>query len=71
MTRQQALEALGRSEETTITPRQAAYILGCDPDTLRKQIAVQPAALGFPISKVGARTRIPREPFIRFMRGTV
>lgn len=52
-----------------ITPAQAAGVLGCDPNTIRIAARQRPELLGFPVSVVGHRTRIPRLPFIKFVSG--
>lgn len=53
----------------TITPAQAAAVLGMNPLNLRWQARDNPAALGFPVIVVKSRTYIPRIPFIRFVTG--
>ena len=53
-----------------ITPAIAAQVLGCDPNYIRVAARDCPETLGFPISRIGTRTKIPRVAFIRFMEGT-
>jgi len=53
----------------TITPAVAAKVLRCDPNYIRVAARQAPELLGFPISRIGNRVKIPREAFIRFMEG--
>lgn len=52
-----------------ITPAQAAGPLGCDPHYIRVAARDDPASLGFPVTRVGRRVKIPRIAFIRHMEG--
>ena len=52
-----------------ITPAVAAQVLGCDPNYIRVAARDCPETLGFPISRIGTLTKIPRIAFIRFMEG--
>ncbi len=60
------LESLTRP---TLTPAQAASVLGCNPDTIRWMARVDAAKLGFPVIVAKSRTYIPRLPFIAFLKG--
>ena len=63
-------EALARVENTdtpTITPELAAAVLGCDPQKIRVQALYKPELLGFPVIRMGSRTRIPRVPFLAYI----
>ena len=51
-----------------LTPTQVAGVLGADPVTLRLQARERPELLGFPTICVGTRVKIPKRPFLRFMR---
>ena len=51
------------SNKLFLTPDDVCDILNADPATIRKQAEV----IGFPISVMGNRTRIPRLPFLRFL----
>ena len=53
----------------TLTPAQVASVLGVDQDTLRGQARAAPELLRFPTVCVGNRVRIPKQAFLRFMRG--
>lgn len=52
-----------------LTPEQVAPLLGCKAHGIRVQARENPALLGFPVSVIGTRTRIPRIPFIEFVFG--
>ena len=52
-----------------LTPAQAAPALGCDPNTIRIAARRAPEKLGFPVVVMGRRVKIPKEAFLRFMRG--
>lgn len=45
-----------------------AEFIGCDPQSIRVQARTDASALGFPVIRVGTRTLIPREGFVRFCR---
>ena len=64
-----ALSQLMFCPKPTITADEAAKVLGCKPDTLRKQIQTDSSKLGFPVSFIGNRIHIPREPFIKYLKG--
>ncbi len=52
-----------------LTPMQVADVLGCNAYSINLQARDNAAALGFPAIKIGSRVRIPKDAFIRFMRG--
>lgn len=60
------IKALDRD---VITPAQAAGILKCDPHYIRVAARQCPEQLGFPVTILGSRTKIPRIPFIRYIEG--
>lgn len=53
-----------------LTPAEAAGVLGCDPHLIRVAARDNPKMLGFPVVRVGSRTKIPRIPFLQVMGGT-
>lgn len=63
------LKALEAMDCIFLTPAQAAPYIGANPGTLRWQAQNEPHALGFPVIQAKRRTKIPRVPFIRFLRG--
>lgn len=56
-------------KKDVITPKEAAQVLGCDPQWIRLVAHRQPERLPFPALVVCNRTKIPRLPFIKFMEG--
>lgn len=56
-------------DRETITPAVAAQVIGCDPNYIRVAARQAPYLLGFPIIRIGSRTKIPRLAFIRYMEG--
>ena len=52
-----------------ISPAVVAQVIGCNPQSIRIQARENPAALGFPVSVQGTRTRIPRLAFISWVEG--
>lgn len=70
MTQSAALDRIRGMSAATLTPADVAPVLGCDPNTIRQQAREDPGALGFPVVLVGSRTKIPREPFLRYVDQT-
>lgn len=52
-----------------LTPAQIAPILGCDPQDIRVAARLRPDLLGFSVSVIGTRVKVPRLAFIRWMEG--
>jgi hypothetical protein len=52
-----------------ITPLQAGQVLGLDPSSIRWQARNEPELLGFPVIAAKSRVKIPRVPFIKFVKG--
>ena len=63
------LEDIEKIETEYLIPAQVAAVLGCDPYAINVQARDNPAALGFPMVKLGSRVKIPKVAFLRFMRG--
>ena len=66
------LKEIAEMDVAVLVPSQVAYLLDCHPYTLTK-MAETPAGrqkLGFPITRIGTRTKIPRIPFLHFMGWT-
>lgn len=61
------LDEIKRSDKLFLTPAEVAPVIGCDPQTLRIMAREDPALLGFPVTVMKSRTRIPRIPFIKFL----
>lgn len=60
------IKALDRD---VITPAQAAGALNCNPHWIRLMARQQPELLGFPVTVIRSRVKIPRVAFIRYMEG--
>lgn len=63
------LEDIERMDAPTLTPAQVGAVLMADPQTIRVTAKQRPELLGFPVFCVGNRVKIPREPFLRYLRG--
>ena len=63
------LEELEALPVDVFTPAQIAPVLRLDQDTIRGQARSCPALLGFPVIVAKSRVKIPKQPFLRFMRG--
>lgn len=51
-----------------LTCQQIAPILGANPATIHGQAVEMPEKLGFPVIVMGRRVKIPKQPFVRFLR---
>ena len=63
------LEEMRVSNKVTVTPAEAAAVLGCSAQGLRMTAREDPLALGFPVSVIGTRVFIPRAPFVAWVTG--
>ena len=45
-----------------------APVLKCNPATLHMQAMEEPWRLGFPVIVMGSRVKIPRRPFLAYMK---
>lgn len=61
------LEELKEMDKEIITPAVAASLLNCNPHSIRIAARTEPQSLGFPVSVMGNRTKIPRRAFIQFL----
>lgn len=52
-----------------LIPREIAPILGCDAQDIRVAARQCPERLGFNVSLIGSRVKIPRRAFISWMEG--
>lgn len=52
-----------------LIPKEAAAVLGCAPYYINIMAKSTPEKLGFPVFMSGSRVKIPKEAFIRFMKG--
>lgn len=46
-----------------------AEYIGANPNFIRAQAHKDPSKLGFPVVVIGSRVKIPKAPFVRYMRG--
>lgn len=66
----EALKALRQMDDAVITVDQASAVLGCHPQSIRKQAELDQKALGFNVIRIGNRVIIPRIPFLQYVEGT-
>ena len=59
------IEACGKD---MLVPTDVAGYLGCEPYSINRAAKDAPGLLGFPVIVAGRRVKIPRRPFVRFMR---
>lgn len=52
-----------------MTVKEAAEILGVNPQSLRCQARKDKESLGFPVTIVGCHVIIPKIPFFKYVRG--
>ena len=60
------LDEIRTSDKAVLTPAEIAPVLGVNPQSIR---AADPVDLGFPVTKIGTLTLIPRKPFLQFVEG--
>ena len=65
------VEEIKLSNADVLTAADVAGVLGCKPYSIIVQAKTAPAALGFPVSVIGSRVKIPRIPFLKFLGVTV
>ena len=63
------LDEIRKMDKDIITPEIAAKVLCCDPHYIRVTAHNRPELLGFPVTLIGNRVKIPRKAFIRYMDG--
>lgn len=61
------IEEIKASDKLTLTAADVGPVLGSDPAVIRIQARIDPDALGFPVSVIGNRVKIPRLPFLEFL----
>lgn len=64
------LEEVLTSDKVMLTAADVAPILGCDPQDIRVAAKLAPERLGFNVSVIGTRVKIPRIAFIKWMEGS-
>ncbi len=63
------LQEIENSPKTVLVPADVAPVLGCEAYNINLQAKADPSKLGFPVIMIGSRVKIPKEGFLRFMRG--
>ena len=61
------LEEIRRSDKAFLLPKDIAPVIGSNEQTIR--VAARLGQLGFPVTFVGNRTKIPRIPFLNYILG--
>lgn len=63
------LEELKGLDKEVITPAEAAPLLHCNPQWIREAARQDKSLLGFPVTIIRSRVKIPRLAFIRYLEG--
>ncbi len=63
------LQEIVNSNKVMLIPADVCEVLGCKPYSINVQAQEDPVKLGFPVSVIGTRVRIPREAFLRWLGG--
>lgn len=63
------LDEIRNSTKEVLTPADIAPVLGADPQDIRLAARLHPERLGFPVSVIGTRTKIPRLGFLNWLEG--
>lgn len=63
------LQQIEQIDREFLTVNEAAAYFGCDPQNLRTQAHLDRAKLGFPVSIIGNRVKIPKVGFINYCKG--
>lgn len=63
------LAQIAQMDKAYLTPAQAAPLLGCDPYWISLMARTEEGrrALGFPVVRIGTRTKVLRIPFLRYL----
>ena len=61
------LEEIKGSDAIFLKPTDIAHILECNPQFIRQAAREKPELLGFPVTVVGTRTKIPRKAFLAYI----
>ena len=62
------LKEIEESTKEVLTCQDVAPVLMCNPATLHLQAMEEPWRLGFPVVVMGRRVKIPRRPFLNYMK---
>lgn len=61
------VEEIRQSDKIFLKPTDIAKILECNPQFIREAARENPEQLGFPVTVVGTRTKIPRKSFLAYI----
>lgn len=61
------VEEIKASPERWLTAEQIAPVLECDPNSIRRQAQADPSKLGFPVTVLCSRVKVPRKRFLEFL----
>lgn len=64
------LDDIERMDTDVLLCKHVASVLHASPATIHAQAVLDRDALGFPVIVAKSRVFIPKEPFLRFMRGS-
>lgn len=65
------VQEIKASDAIMLKPEDVADVLSCNPHLIRVAARDNPELLGFPVTRIGNRTKIPRKAFLRFLGETV
>ena len=66
---QMTLDEIRATKKPFLTPEDVAEAMGIASQSLRDQVTRDASKVGFPVVRVGTRTKIPREAFLKFIAG--
>ena len=64
------LDEIKALDKEYLTPREVGKVIGCNPYAVSVAARTEPEKLGFPVIRIGKRTKIPKAGFVKFMEGT-
>lgn len=64
-----SLEEIIQLPTEFLTCQQISGVLHADPHAIHTTAVQRPELLGFPVIVYGRRVKVPKMPFVRFMRG--
>lgn len=65
------MQELKKLDQPFVLVSQVAEIIGAAPQAIRVQARDNPDALGFPVTRIGCKTYIPRLAFIKFVENGI
>ena len=61
------LQEMMKSDKLLLNADDISDVIQSNPQGIRNQARIDPKALGFPVCVIGARVKIPRTPFLRWL----